>query len=141
VDLNKIGSTYRRARREVMKVRQEGLTEIYNRFNDRSECSVDIQQLRSLQRDLDAATAEAYDWRDLDLGHGFHETKQGLRFTISESSRLIVLDRLLALNHDRYDQEVRTGLHDNKGKGGGRKRTPRKKLEVSTAQGGLYSEG
>jgi len=35
----------------------------------------------------------------LDLGHGFHETKQGIRDTISESARRIVLDRLLAHNH------------------------------------------
>ena len=33
------------------------------------------------------------------LGHGFHDTKQGVRFTISEPARREVLQRLLKLNH------------------------------------------
>jgi hypothetical protein len=50
----------------------------------------------------------------LDLGHGFHETKQGTRFTISESARREVLARLLKLNHERYAEEVAQGLHEKK---------------------------
>lgn len=45
-------------------------------------------------------------WQDIDLGHDFHETKQGLRYTISETARREVLDRLLLLNHERYAEEV-----------------------------------
>ena len=63
------------------------------------------------------AVAAAYGWADLDLGHGFHTTKQGLRYTISEPARRAVLDRLLALNHERYEEEVRQGLHEKKGSG------------------------
>ena len=33
---------------------------------------------------MDQAVAAAYGWNDLDLGHGFHETKQGVRYTFSE---------------------------------------------------------
>lgn len=44
--------------------------------------------------------------------HGFHQTKQGIRFTISEAARREVLDRLLRLNHERYKEEVAAGLHD-----------------------------
>ncbi len=65
----------------------------------------------------------AYGWQDIDLGHDFHETKQGLRYTISETARREVLDRLLLLNHERYDEEVAQGLHDKgkkKGKSGGK---------------------
>ncbi len=54
------------------------------------------------------------DPRRVGLHHGFHETKQGLRFTISETARREVLDRLLELNHQRYAQEVAQGLHDQK---------------------------
>lgn len=61
---------------------------------------------------MDKAVAAAYGWDDLDLGHGFHPTKQGVRFTLSESARAEVLDRLLALNHERYAEEVAQGLHD-----------------------------
>ena len=68
--------------------------------------------------------AAAYGWDDLDLGHDFHETKQGVRFTISEEARREVLDRLLLLNHERYAEEVEQGLHDKKSKKGkGKKRT------------------
>ena len=74
---------------------------------------------------MDNAVAAAYGWANLDLGHGFHETKQGLRFTISESARREVLARLLKLNHDRYAEEVEQGLHD-KGKRKAPKRTTSK---------------
>ena len=54
---------------------------------------------------MDNAVAAAYGWTDLDLGHGFHETKQGIRYTISEPARREVLARLLKLNHERYAEE------------------------------------
>ena len=78
---------------------------------------------------MDKAVAAAYGWSDLDLGHGFHEAKQGPRFTLSESARREVLARLLKLNHERYAEEVAQGLHDKaKGKpkvtGRKGKRTP-----------------
>jgi len=52
------------------------------------------------------------------LGHGFHETKQGLRYTISEAARREVLGRLLKLNHERYAEEVAMGLHEKGAKKG-----------------------
>jgi hypothetical protein len=55
---------------------------------------------------MDQAVAAAYGWNDLDLGHGFHDTKQGVRYTVSEPARRELLDRLLALNHQRYAQKV-----------------------------------
>ena len=59
--------------------------------------------------------------------HGSHETMQGVRFTISEPARREVLARLLKLNHERYAEEVRQGLHEKKGRGarGERRRRPR----------------
>lgn len=70
---------------------------------------------------MDQAIA-AYDWQDLHLGNGFHKTKQGDRFTISETARREVLDRLLELNHQRYAEEVAQGLHDKKKAKGKRQR-------------------
>lgn len=83
---------------------------------------------------IDHAVAAAYGWTDLDLGHDFYETKQGIRFTISEPARRIVLDRLLALNHERYEKEIKAGLHEKKvakstGKGRGKKSSPEKKKD------------
>lgn len=51
-------------------------------------------------------SASAYGWSNLDLGHGFHATKQGERYALSEPARRTVFDRLLALNHQRYAEEV-----------------------------------
>ncbi len=104
-----------------MQTRQEGLTKTYNRFHNPDETATDIQQLRELHIEMDNAVAAAYDWQDLELSHDFHQTKQGLRFTISETARQEVLDRLLELNHQRYAEEVAQGLHD-KGKSGGKKK-------------------
>lgn len=82
---------------------------------------------------MDRAVAAAYGWTDLDLGHGFHVTKQGLRFTIGEAARREVLARLLKLNHERYAEEVRQGLHEKKKSTAAKK--PRK-VKVNTDEGG-----
>jgi hypothetical protein len=63
---------------------------------------------------MDNIVAVAYGWSDLDLGHGFHESPQGVRFTISEPARREVLNRLLQLNHERYEEDVKAGMHDKK---------------------------
>jgi hypothetical protein len=110
----RIGAEYHECRRKIMLARQEGLTKTYNRFHDPDETSDDLQKLRQLHIELDHAVAVAYGWTDLDLGHGFHQTKQGLRYTISEAARREVLGRLLKLNHERYAEEVRQGLHEKK---------------------------
>jgi hypothetical protein len=124
--LEALGETYSFGRREIMLARREGLTKTYNRFHDSEETGPDIRKLRELHVEMDKAVAAAYGWDDLDLGHDFHPTKQGVRFTISESARREVLARLLKLNHERYAEEVKQGLHDKKGKGkkasGGRSR-------------------
>ena len=88
-----------------MIARQEGLTATYNRFHDPQETAADIVRLRALHVEMDHAVAAAYGWADLDLGHGYHEMRQGLRYTISPAARDEVLDRLLALNHARHEEE------------------------------------
>lgn len=134
-NLEEIGDRYYNHRQNIMQTRQEGLTKTYNRFHNPDETAADIQQLRELHIEMDNAVAAAYGWQDLlpspsgrgaggeGLSHGFHQTKQGLRFTISETARREVLDRLLELNHQRYAEEVAQGLHDKgkkKGKSGGK---------------------
>jgi len=112
--LEMLGKSYHEHRRQLMLDRHEGLTKSYNRFHDKAETSADIQTLRQLHVEMDNAVAAAYGWTDLDLGHGFHETKQGVRYTISEPARREVLARLLKLNHERYAEEVKQGLHEKK---------------------------
>ena len=87
------------------------------------------EAVRPLTIDVTQAVyaAAAYGWSDLDLGHGFHDTSQGLRYTISESARREVLGRLLELNHRRYEEEVKAGLHNKKKAKGGKKKKAKAK--------------
>ena len=112
--LEAIGETYHETRRGIMLERWEGLTATYNRFHDPEEVAADIQELRDLHVEMDTQVAAAYGWDDLSLEHGYHETAQGLRFTISEAARREVLTRLLKLNHERFAEECRQGLHTTK---------------------------
>ena len=90
-----------------MLMRQEGLTTTYNRFHNPEKSAKDIVHLRELHVEMDKAVASAYGWDDLELGHDFQETAQGVRFTVSESARREILSRLLRLNHERYEEEQR----------------------------------
>ena len=135
-------------RRNVMKHRLVGLTPLYNLVHSQTASDMDISRLRGIHVEIDEAVREAYaqdeerdpqikgyeasvasaklpSWRTIDLGHGFHETQQGVRFTISPQARVDVLDKLLALNQYRYDQEIKQGLHSGKGHGTSRRRTTR----------------
>ena len=121
-----------------MLERQEGLTKTYNRFHDPHETSEDIVRLRELHKEMDELVARAYGWDDLELGHGFHETKQGLRYTISEAARREVLGRLLKLNHERYAEEVALGLHEKGAKARKKgKRVAEEKARYGVGQGEL----
>ncbi len=137
--LEAIGERYHEHRRQLMQARGEGLTKTYNRFHTRGAEGegADISELRTLHRQLDTAVAAAYGWADLAandgaaLGHDFHETKQGLRYTLAPTARREILDRLLALNHQRHAEEVAAGLHEKKS--GKRKAETGKKKRGSAA--------
>ncbi|MGH3550407.1 MAG: Eco57I restriction-modification methylase domain-containing protein, partial [Pseudonocardiaceae bacterium] len=112
--MDRVGKELDSVRQSVMLGRQLGLTKLYNLVHDRAVTDEEIQRLREIHIEIDQATAEAYGWGDLDLGHGFHVTRQGRRFTIAPDVQVEVLDRLLQLNHERYAEEVRQGLHAKK---------------------------
>jgi hypothetical protein len=88
-----------------MITRDEGLTKTYNRLHNPAEQAIDIQRLRDLHVALDVAVADAYGWGELELNHGFHETRLGVRFTVGPQAQTEILDRLLELNHARYARE------------------------------------
>lgn len=122
-----------------MVARQWGLTVTYDNFHDPTCTDPDIQTLRHLHIQMD--TAVAYGWHDLSLNHDFHDTKQGLRFTISEAARREVLDRLLALNHHRYAEEVAQGLHDKKKGKGKSKKAKSKPASIADLSGKYTTQG
>ncbi|MEU5524785.1 type IIL restriction-modification enzyme MmeI, partial [Streptomyces sp. NPDC047860] len=121
--MDKAGKELENYRRPLMLERQLGLTKLYNQVHDPKVSDPAIERLRQIHVEIDEAVNEAYGWTDLDLSHGFHETHQGVRFTIALEAQVEVLDRLLELNYARYDEEIRHGAHSSKGKGkGGRSR-------------------
>jgi hypothetical protein len=129
-----VGRSYHEHRSKLSKAYSEGLTSIYNRFHDSKKSTSDIQKLRELQVDMDRTVAASYGWTDLDLGHGFHKTKQGVRYTISELARREVLQRLLKLNHERYAEEKKKGLHEKNG--AAKKFAPKKNAARKTVNEG-----
>jgi N-6 DNA Methylase len=136
--LEQTGSDYYTLRAETMVRNCEGLTKTYNRFHNPDDTSADIQYLRQLHIEMDkaVAAAAAYGWTDLELGHSFHETKQGVRYTISEPARREVLQRLLKLNHERYAEEVKQGLHCKKG--AAKNAAPKKTASTSAKEGKAF---
>jgi hypothetical protein len=139
--LEDIGERYYTHRQSIMLARQEGLTKTYNRFHDPHEPSADIVKLRELHKEMDQAVAHAYGWDNLEMEHGFHETKQGLRYTISEAARREVLDRLLLLNHERHEEEVQAGLFEVKGAKGKGAKAKKGKSVVSDGKTGMADGG
>jgi hypothetical protein len=93
-----------------MVARQLGLTALYNQMHHAEVHDQAIARLRELHVEIDQSVAEAYGWDDLRLDHGFHQTEQGTRFSISPPARREVLRRLLELNHQRYADEIARGV-------------------------------
>lgn len=146
------GEEYWDCRTRLMKDNEYGMTNVYNDFHDQNKASVDLGPLRSLRVNLDTAVINSYGWNDLPLNHGFRETKQGFRFTISEAARVEVLRRLSELNRQRYEEEVARGLHGakttgsatrasrNKRTGGRASSQPSFDFDASPANEGNYLE-
>jgi len=134
-----IAIKYEAERSALMAKRGVGLTRLYDLVSDSSERDSSVAGFRDSQAALDRAVVAAYGWEDLfeKLQHGFYTTKQGERFTIHPEARAEILARLLALNHQRYAEEVAAGLHDN---GKGKPKPAKAKKPKADAAAGLFKE-
>lgn len=136
-ELESLGERHHAHRESLMADESIGLTQLYNRFHDKSDDDPRIERMRELHREIDLAVARAYGWNGLELEHGYHEVpylpeNDRVRFTISETARVEVLRRLSELNRQRYEEEVAQGLHGNNGA-----RTPsrtRRRASANTSQ-------
>lgn len=102
--LEPIGRLLDEERRKIMIRRDLGLTKLYNLVNDpaaASDSDRDVNRLREIHTELDQAVLAAYGWSDLALGHGFHEYRKMVRWTVGPAARTEILDRLLEENHSR----------------------------------------
>jgi hypothetical protein len=114
---------YIRTRRQVMEDRGCGLTTAYQLLDDPQECDSAVQSWRRAFDRLDESAVSAFPLSGLDVGHGFHQTTQGIRYTISVPTRTELLDRLLEVNHQRAAVETAAGVTRQR-RGGARRRRP-----------------
>jgi hypothetical protein len=75
--------------------------------------------LRELHKQMDETVLKAYGWEYINLAHDFYKVdylpeNDRVRYTISPDARKEVLKRLLKLNHEIHEQEVKAGLHARK---------------------------
>ncbi|MEC3994884.1 type IIL restriction-modification enzyme MmeI [Actinacidiphila sp. DG2A-62] len=106
VELTTAGQALENVRRPIMENRQLGLTKLYNLIHDETVTDSGVLELRNLHREIDQEVAGAYGWDDLNLNHGFHPTRQGIRYTVDPVMQIEILDRLLELNHDQRSLEL-----------------------------------
>ena len=115
-ELGVLGESYHESRKKIMSDRQVGLTDFYNLVHNPTETSREIVSFREIIKNLDQAVANAYRWTNVELGHGFHQTKQGIRYTISETATRFVLENLLKLNQEIGSQEENQPAKKSKSK-------------------------
>ena len=136
-ELETIGRTLDTERREIMLRRELGLTKLYNLVNDpglEAGIDPDVDRMRAIHVELDAAVAAAYGWEDLDLTHGFHTYRKMTRWTVPPATRVEILDRLLEENHRRAAAEAAAAAASGRSTGGSRSRRGRKPANSVQAQ-------
>ncbi|MBN8604374.1 MAG: TetR family transcriptional regulator [Planctomycetes bacterium] len=112
--LETLGNEYLSTRTAFAREKKLGMTDLYNLFHSEETKLPALDELRTLQIEMDRAVLEAYGWTQLNLAHGFHETPDGVRFTVSASARRSIVQLLLKLNHERYSAESAAKLHEKK---------------------------
>ena len=136
-ELEAIGRRLDAERREIMLRRDLGLTKLYNLVNDpglEAGTDPDVDRMRAIHVELDAAVAAAYGWEDLDLTHGFHTYRKITRWTVPPATRVEILDRLLEENHRRAAAEAAAAAASGQPTGGSRSRRGRKPANSAQAQ-------
>jgi len=117
--LEAAGQVYYEFRADLMVRHNAGLTTTYNRFHDPDETNPDILKLRELHAECDRAVLDAYGWTDISTDcefrldyededpEGTSKRKKPWRYRWAEAVHDEVLARLLKLNQERHQQEVR----------------------------------
>ena len=95
-------------RSDLMRLRRNGITSIYNLVFDPDCTDSQVVVLRNAHVSLDRAVARAYGWDDLcaEFDHGHHETRFGVRWIPSPTIQREIERRLLELNHQRVGTEM-----------------------------------
>ncbi len=86
---------------------------------------------------MDQAVIDIYGWNDIQLNHGFYELEylpenDRVRFSIDPVARKEILKRLLLLNLQQYDDELKASIATGK--------KSRKLITDNTDQNTLFPE-
>lgn len=119
--LGTIGKHLYEFRMRVSAERDLCLTDLYNMIHDADNSDPDLRMLRELIEENDRDVLNSYGWSDVLLEHDFHKVsylsdKDNVRFTISERSRIEILDRLSKLNFQIHQQEIESANLEANGK-------------------------
>jgi hypothetical protein len=131
-ELENVGRLYYEARAALMQATHQGLTAIYNRFNDPEEHDPAVINLRSLHATVNRVVLDAYGWHDLHPvavhEREWTEAEGGdlapWRLRWREVDRNAVLDRLLELNGRRHEEEAQDIPPPSPPRRGRRRNTP-----------------
>ena len=118
--LEAAGREYYEFRASLMVRNDEGMTKTYNRFHDPYENDPEIAELRELHAAMDRAVLDAYGWIDVPTDCEFlldyeidekdwGSRKKPYRYRWPDAVRDEVLARLLELNAQRAEEELRAG--------------------------------
>ncbi len=124
--LDAIGKEYYEYRAQLVIANNQGLTTTYNRFHDPDEFDPAILKLRELHNQMDRDVLDAYGWTDIqptceflldyedeeetdDENTNKRQKKKPYRYRWADEIRDEVLARLLALNEERYQEELLRG--------------------------------
>lgn len=85
-----------------------GLTDVMNAIHSPNNSDATIAELRHLLSSIDAEVAVAYGWNDVDVTYDFREFDGGSandkwRWALSAGATATLLDRLVALNRERFE--------------------------------------
>ena len=104
-DIEKAAIQLNDVRELYMLKHKLGMSEFYNKVNDKENKEIEVEKLRELISNLDLSVLSAYGWDDIPLEHGFHTDKGVTKWGIDTISKKEILSRLLNLNHAIKDAE------------------------------------
>jgi hypothetical protein len=142
-----LGRSYYELRSQIMVNSDEGLTKVYNRFNDPEETSDVIIDLRARHAAIDKAVLDAYGWSDIapnceflldyedddeESDTGSRRRRKPWRYRWPDEIRDEVLARLLDLNAKRAEEERLAGA--SAGDDSTQKKSKKTKVKPKKAQ-------
>jgi hypothetical protein len=142
-NLDGLGDDLSELRKDICHKNNYGLTKLYNQYHDSDIKDPLIERLRKIHVQIDLKVMESYGWSDIDLMHDFIKVSylpQGdnARYSISESARIEILDRLGKLNAVRYLEEKSANVvADSSLATKQKKKSVKKKSQSATSQSSL----